>query len=270
MAERDFIRVFIGSDPHCGHAAGLTPPEYWYEAETRMFSHRVIQQQRDLWLYYTSHLEPYKPIDVAIWSGDMIDGKGTRSGGTELLTTDRNKQCGMALIVARQPEADMVYMVYGTPYHTGDAEDWEKLIAAPLKAILSGQLFVKIGDMIFDIKHHLGSSSVPYGDMTAPLKDMTWNQVIYATNGEQPRADVIIRSHNHKFRYTKKDKTHVIVTPGLQGWGSKYGVRKISRSIDFGFLIMDIYPGKLIQLYDETMEGVLQKVEVHQSQFSSF
>ena len=271
MARKKFIRVFVGSDMHCGHLAGLTPPAYWYQSDSKMASERVIQSQRDLWGFYVEKLDKYRPFHVAILNGDLIDGVGSRSGGVEQITTDCQKQCQMAEVCCATINAQEYYLVYGTDYHTGTAEDWENIIAGGLNAERIGShLFIPLGNMMFDVKHHLGSSSVPYGDATQPNKEMTWNQIIASNDGEQPRADVIIRSHVHKYVHIDKEDTHVFVTPGLQGWGSRYGKRRISRSIDFGFLVLDIYPDKELQYHVERMKGILQRVEVAQSKFSTF
>ena len=75
-------RLVIESDYHCGHWAGLTPPD-WYQ------SGKKGKHQKELWEFRKSVLKDIGRIDFLIVNGDCIDGKGARSGGSELSTSDR-------------------------------------------------------------------------------------------------------------------------------------------------------------------------------------
>jgi hypothetical protein len=86
-------RVLIMSDLHCGHRVGLTPPDWQYRPGVRS-KWRKIQQA--CWNWYANEIEEAGPFDVVIVNGDAIDGRGERSGGTELLTTDRHEQVEIA------------------------------------------------------------------------------------------------------------------------------------------------------------------------------
>ena len=131
-------RVIAVADQHCGHVAGLTPPEYQYqEVEESSTKHnKWARLQKEMWVKFINTLEKYKPFDIGFSLGDMIDGKGTRSGGSELIYSDRNSQVDMAVschnnIKDRGKKNFKWIGVFGTGYHTsGDGgEDWESIIA---------------------------------------------------------------------------------------------------------------------------------------------
>ena len=119
--KRHFKRVFVGSDSHCGHRAGLTPPKF----QARGGFGKWEALQAELWDFYMEKLYKWKPFDIAILNGDLTDGKGQRTGGSELITADRFKQAEIAYQAFREIGAKKYRLVAGTPYHSGMEEDFE-------------------------------------------------------------------------------------------------------------------------------------------------
>jgi hypothetical protein len=232
-------RLVIMSDLHCGHRAGLTPPEYQFNKERNKFG----QWQATLWDQYTEAIEKYQPIDWLVINGDAIDGKGERSGGTEQITVDRDEQTDMAYKCINAWDCKRVSLTYGTGYHTGNEEDWEGELAATLMAEIHSHAFIDVDGVVFDIKHHVGSSSVPHGRNTAISRDRLWN-MLWQERGLQPKATVLIRSHVHYFIYNGDARVLNMVTPALQLPSSKYGGRRCSGTVDCGFVVFDCEDGK--------------------------
>ena len=77
-------RIAVISDLHCGHVVGLTPPRW--QSAVGLVGEKIAAMQKTLWDLYTEEMDAIKPIDVLIVNGDCIDGKGKRSGSTELIT----------------------------------------------------------------------------------------------------------------------------------------------------------------------------------------
>jgi hypothetical protein len=75
----------------------LTPPRWQQIYDPKW---RVIQAQ--LWAAFTNMVDKLKPIDILFVNGDEVDGKGKRSGGTELISTDRSVQAEMAAFCIQQ------------------------------------------------------------------------------------------------------------------------------------------------------------------------
>ena len=103
---RDFKRVVVISDLHCGHVVGLTHPDFnpSYPRGSERF--KLAVRRRELYKFYTDRMEKLQPIDILIVNGDAIDGKGPRSGSTELLTTDRDEQVEMAAVAIREAKGE--------------------------------------------------------------------------------------------------------------------------------------------------------------------
>lgn len=236
-------RLVILSDLHCGHRAGLTPPGWQSprEGNPAMVAH--AQQQRLIWQFYAAELRRLQPIDVLVVNGDAIDGRGSRSGGTELLTTDLDAQSQMAVQCIAEAQAGQVHVVAGTPYHVGpDGEDWEAIIAERCGGAFHSHLWLPINGVMFDFKHKIGSSSVPHGRHTAISRERGWN-LLWHERGGAPKSDVLIRSHVHYHEYSGNPAHLAMTTPALQGWGSRYGERQCSGVVDVGFIHFDISAG---------------------------
>ena len=193
-------RILVISDFHSGHVLGLTHPGFDYESG-RKTETAHYQVRRTIWEWYKDKVKSLKP-DIVICNGDCIDGKGDKSGGTELLTLDRDEQCEMAIaalqVIPRRPK---LFMSYGTGYHTGNNEDWEDIIAREMQAEKIGaEDTISVNGLHINYRHHIGRSGIPHGRHTAVAKEKLWNN-IWSERGEYPKADVIIRSHVHYHNY---------------------------------------------------------------------
>ena len=238
-------RIVVISDLHCGHCVGLTPNDW--RSPPRRFGRKVTDMQQTLWDNFVVEINKIKPIDVLIVNGDCIDGVGKRSGGSELITTDINDQADMAVECINYCEAETVVMTYGTPYHVSPGgTDAERQIAKDVGAAEIGSHgFYDIDGFTFDVRHKpAGSSSIPHTEATPLLREWM-NNLLWKDMELQPKANVIIRSHLHKYLQVDNDHTLAFVTPALQGFGSKFGARQCSKMVSWGFLYFDITNGEL-------------------------
>ena len=232
-------RVLVISDFHSGHVLGLTHPGFDYESG-RKTETAHYQVRRTIWNWYKEKVKSLKP-DIVIMNGDAIDGKGEKSGGTEQITTDRDEQCEMALAGLQAiPRRPKFFMSYGTGYHTGNLEDWEDIIAREIRAEKIGaEDTISVNGLNINYRHHIGRSGIPHGRHTAVAKEKLWNN-IWSERGEYPKADVILRSHVHYHNYAGGPGWLAMTTPALQGYGSKYGARRCTGTVDVGIVHFDI------------------------------
>ena len=239
-------RVVAIGDMHCGFNGGLTPPEWWYPMDTGTHFDFFAHQQRIMWNWYKDTLESLMPIDILLVNGDCIDGRGERSGGTELITTDRMVQCAMATRCILEAKGRKIVMTYGTPYHCGQLEDWETIIAKDVRAEkIGGHEWVTAeGEGVtFDLKHKIGTSNAPAGRMTASAQQSLWNDLWHLRKA-QPMAQVVLRSHAHYFVHCGDYRKLSMVLPALCGFGSKFGVRECSGTVDMGLISFDCEDGR--------------------------
>ena len=230
-------KIIALSDLHCGHYAGLTPPEWWMNAEQ---APTIANLQRKTWKDYKALVKKYANPDYLLVMGDCIDGRGERSGSTELITADRLEQVNMATTCLDMWKARKTFMVRGTEYHTGNmGEDFENVIAGSLDATIQDQMYVEIGGKIFYMRHKIGGSSVPYGSHTQGAK-MAVNNQLMANVDLCPQADILLFGHVHKYKFSGDDQFMSINLPALQLPNSKYGNKACSGKIDWGIVVIDI------------------------------
>jgi len=212
----------IVSDFQCGHKNGLRKGNGKH------------------WNYFIGEVKSLGKIDLCLVNGDLIEGRGQRSGGTELITTDRLQQSELAVEILEEINATDYLFTYGTTYHVGsDGEDFEDQIAKHFKAKIGGQQFFSINGLMFHAKHKISGSTIPHGRFTALARQKVWN-LFWSEYKQVPKANIFIRSHVHFYDFCGGYNWLALITPGLQGWGSKFGERECEGTIDFGIVHMDI------------------------------
>lgn len=234
-------RGVVIADMHCGHQVGLTHPDFDARPQdARSVAYRLWKTRRRCWDWLTDRINAIGPLDFLIVNGDCIDGKGDKSGGTELLQTDRNEQVLMAIAAIEMFNASHIVMSYGTTYHTGRGEDWEDQIARGVDALkIGGHDWLNVNGLIFDYKHHISRSIIPHGRHTAIARERLWN-VLWSERGEYPKAHVYLRSHVHYHTFCGGPGWLAMTTPALQAYGSKFGARIATGTVDYGLVSFEV------------------------------
>jgi hypothetical protein len=258
--------MVVISDLHCGHEVGLTPPDWQFNIHSRDLRRKALAtQQFQTYDWYQRRIKELSPIDCLVVNGDATDGKGTKSGGTELITADMLEQAKMAAVCINEWKAPKTFLTYGTPYHVGATQDFEDAIVPLVDGVcnIEPQQFLDLNGVVFDIKHFVGASSIPHGRFTALAKDKLWNTVWNAEHDNQPEADVLIRSHVHYHGYCGSSNNWMaMTTPALQGFGGKFGTRICKGVVHQGFIVFDIDKKGRYSWWPELLRLESQKVLV--------
>jgi hypothetical protein len=239
-------KMLIVSDLHCGHRSGLTPPAFNHSVDNDAPHHlkKQYRMRRELWRWFASAVNMIGEVDYLLINGDCIEGKGAKSGGTELITSDRNEQVAITVkAVSMIKVKSKIFMTYGTPRHVGEEEDFEDTVAKGLEAAkIEGEGHYDLNGLQIAAKHYIGNSSSPISSMTA-LRGAQIKQLLWATHKQQPQANLIIRSHIHRCYGVSEPALNFQgwVTPALQGLGSKYGIRQCDGlPVDFGMILVKV------------------------------
>ena len=262
-------RGIVVGDFHCGHLAGLTPPEYQdreYKNSTTK-RNKWAKLQKELWIKYKELLKKYEPYDFGLYMGDGIDGTGFRSGGSELIRPDIDDQIDMAVYVCNDVRLHSTKKfewvgVYGTPYHTGNSMDHENSVAkdAGFKKIGSHE-WIDVNGCIIDIKHFVSSSTIPHGRHTALSRAQLWN-VLWAEQDLVPKANIILRGHVHYNAGAFGPGWVSMSCPALQGMGSKYGSRQCEGIVHWGIVVVDIQDNGEFDYHVDAVKIKAQKAKV--------
>ncbi len=233
--------VCIG-DLHCGHRAGLAPPDFQVAPEERWDRWRKVQEE--LWHEYMLLVKKYRKPHLLIANGDLIDGRNGKQGGRELTlhTIQEQRKCAVACLKPWQAANTLI--TFGTPYHVGELEDEEKAIAELLGATFSngqpaadGWPPVMVDDVVIDVRHHMSSSPMWRG---TPLKRLHILNLLWAERDERPKADIILRSHVHWCEGIWGRGWEVMSLPALQAAGTIYGGRICEGTVDWGIVVFKI------------------------------
>ena len=240
MTAKKSKRVLVLSDFHCGHEVGLTPPKWNFGPE----GDAMIEYRGYMWSRFIEQVKSLGPIDILVCNGDLIDGRSEKTGGLELIVFDREIQAHMACKVIHQVGAKKVYITRGTDYHVGPEESWENLVADRLAAERIGDVInLDVNGLMFNFRHHIGGSQTPIGRTTPLAREAVWNALWHVRQGF-PLAHAVVRSHVHYHAYAGGPGWLTVTTPALQGYGTRYGERRLSGLIDVGFLVFDVISAK--------------------------
>lgn len=237
------MNIFIGSDLHCGHDVGLTPPEFnWVPPERASpKEHKDHAFRIAGWDWFAKKIAECGPFDEAVWNGDLVDGSGEKTGGSE--DQDIPFQVEMAVGVVGFVNANMNHINRGTPYHTGNSKlTWEDMVCGMCKnSKIGAEGHYNFNGLAVTAKHKIGNSTSPVSRFTA-LSSAMVKQMLWADLKQQPLANLIIRSHIHRCSEVSDPAANraAWVTPALQGLGSVFGVQTDGLPVHFGFLVLKV------------------------------
>jgi len=248
-------RILVAGDLHAGSLIGLTPEAWWIRDDSALPEHKrkLRKTQRACWEWYVNFLREAGEFDALLLTGDLIDGRGERSGSTELLTADREEQVRIAAYAIKRavtPGRTVVRAVYGTKYHVSnggeDFENWviDNLRADGIDCKIGDHDWFKVDDVVIDMRHKVGGSSIPYGAGTPLARAKVWN-TMWAARDEAPDAHVLLRGHVHKYYRVENSDWTAMSCPALQGYGSKYGARECEGTVDFGVVVLEVEGDRL-------------------------
>ena len=245
-------KILIIGDLHCGSLCGLTPPE-WFVSKGRSAFYANLQ--KEMWDNYLEMCNEFGKVDALIVNGDVIDGKGNRSGSTELLTADMFEQCDIAVSALQQIDAKQVMFTYGTPYHTAspNGEDFDKEVADRMNAPILDELNVDVEGLVFNVKHKVGASGSPYNRAMPAGRHRLWEALEALRTNSKP-AGVYVRSHVHYFSFCGETNWYAFTLPALQSSDTKYGARQCCGLTDWGMCLFHVDDGALVgwdcKMYD--------------------
>lgn len=230
-------KIILISDLHCGHRAGLTPPDYQQDGPWG-------EIQAKTWEWYADSLARIGPVDFVAVVGDALDGNGRINAGVEQITTDRRQQVIMAQEALQEIQADRYGFIIGSPYHVGKEEDFEQILSDRMAGeFCDVHRQVDVLGTIFDLKHVTGGTSIPHGKATAINKESLW-ATLKAERGLGHKPHVLARAHTHKWHYTGDTDGLRMTLPALQV-SSLYGAKNFSGITDYGFVLFEVHgPGE--------------------------
>lgn len=227
--------VVVINDPHSNSKLGLCPPFYNIDEGGGYVANEFQLWLWSKWKKLWKHIKKVKkktglPL-ILVVNGDTHEGD---HHGTSLIIT-RNTATMLRLAVAvLEPAldiADRVYIIRGTPTHTGQGAWMEEELAEDIGAVPQNaekeiyswyHLSLEVGGVLFDIKHHPESvSRRPWTEGADSIRIAEMVQSAYVRTGDRI-PDIAIRAHIHAWRDSGR-MGHRVRVFGIPSWQGPTG-----------------------------------------------
>jgi len=221
----------IFGDTHCGCRVGLCHPDGFRMDDGGLYRPSAFQRKIwAMWRFFWDEFVPEatrgEPFD-AVHIGDAIDGSHHNSTTQISHNLEDQRRHAQMILEPVVKACRNYYHIRGTEAHVGQTAEDEEALARSLGAIPNevGQharfdLWLKVGDSLGHILHHIGTTGSQAYEATAVHKELT-EEMLEAARWGSRIPDWIVRGHRHRYLRTEipTARGHAIaaVTPAWQG-----------------------------------------------------
>lgn len=161
-----------------------------------------------------------------ICNGDLVDGFHHNTVAITTNNIDRQEAGAIEILSEIAGKFDKVYINRGTEAHVGQSGQSEERIARMIGAekneqgnYSSYQTWLDVDGVIFNIAHHIQTTSSAAYESSAVMRELT-AAMVEAGQWKQHTPDVLIRSHRHRYSQviipSWRGEIRAAVTPGFQ------------------------------------------------------
>ena len=240
----EWSKVGIIADSHCGSCSGLTHPDFQWRVIKggNKERNKFAKMQELMYSWVKDEAKKVGDLDVLVINGDIIEGSGDINRGFELIDNDQLNQVAIAhrTILSLFP-CKNIRVIEGTPYHDGKQESYSKEFARQIQTEnWARRDRFRVCGLQFDVRHKVGGGSIPHTAYSGIAKEQMMEKYMTDYYEIEQNANIIIRSHQHKWRYIEGmfPNSCSFVTPCLKGLGEGYAEREGSGVVDVGFIIV--------------------------------
>jgi len=205
----DINNIVVVSDLHLGCQLGLMPVQR-FRLDGGGYYHRsrlqavVARYWREFWDDFVPYATKGEPFAVVI-NGDLIDGRHHRAT-TQISQNlaDQRRLAEIAIDPIHEACKGRLFVVRGTPAHSGESGEDEESIAKAIDAMPDefgrysrNDLWIRCGDALCHFMHHIGTSSRMAYETSAVMAELSEEFTVAARFSNQP-PDIVCRSHRHK------------------------------------------------------------------------
>lgn len=207
------------SDLHVGSRWGLFPPGFMLSTGAVYTLHRGQEYLLECWQDMQKRLP--RRFDILIINGDAVDGQNPRGLGRDVIEPDPQWQvrAAAALLQPLAKRAGEVYVTQGSEYHVRAGAEDDEAVARAIGAIPDEAghhawdwLLLEMDGILLDVAHHR-STSIRYETMPGE-RELQFDRLVADLKGGH--ADLIIRSHGHRYVYVDVDGDKSLATPSWQ------------------------------------------------------
>ncbi len=227
-------RVLAVSDLHAGSSVGLWPPGITGHNGTPLPQNPYQEWLYKCWQAMLKEAKERKP-DAVVVVGDPLQGGRGKDAQSTSQRGDLQFRAAKALLEPLvQPmikRGGKLYVVAGTEWHDGPGAENVEVLAEALGAVKDSEtdqysrweLWLKMCEQdsspVVHFTHHIGVSGVPWGEATAPLRDLhiLLGELARSFKDQAPNVKLIVRAHRHRMIYVQAPPDiGALVLPGWQ------------------------------------------------------
>lgn len=202
----EHLPLVVVSDLHVGCNLALMPREGWERDEGSLVMPSKLQRVLcDWWDEAWAWVEDETggKYDVIV-NGDLIEGVHHRATTPWTANIGVQRACCEAILQPIREKARRLYVIRGTEAHVSPSAEEDEAIAKSIKAdrpngkgnFSQWEMFYRFGDHLAHLTHHIGTSSSPFSETSALLREQVVGYVEAGRWGDEPAA-VYVRSHRH-------------------------------------------------------------------------
>ena len=236
------VALIVVSDLHINSTVAICPPSVSLDDGGKFTASRLQRwlwsSWQQFWAGVNTDATGYRK--VLVLNGDLgeLDRK-VRSA--QLITQNKATILSMVRDVLDVATWDALYILRGTPAHTGRSSWLEEEIGKDFDAVQSDtdvhswwHLRALVSGVRFDIAHHASMGKKPWTKPNSAVSlasEAIWN---YKVERDADPPDVIVRSHNHTYIEGRVNNTQAYFTPcwtGITEYGYRVGYENTMPSI---------------------------------------
>ena len=202
----EVLPVVVVSDLHVGCEMALMPREGWLRDGGNLVTPSKLQGVLcDWWDEFWAWCdeETGGRYDVVV-NGDLIEGVHHRATTPWSANIGVQRACCESILLPVRERARRLYVIRGTEAHVGQSAEDDEAIARGIKAdraegahgYAAWEMFYRFGDHLAHFAHHVSTSSSPFSETSALLREQVTGYVEAGRWGDEPAA-MYIRSHRH-------------------------------------------------------------------------
>ena len=228
-AKNSKVLITVISDLHVGSSVSILPEGGLMPDDGGIYKGSKLQDELGrVWEIFFDDIRKIKQISkrVLVINGDSVDGF---HHNTVALATNNlmiQEKAAVALLLPKVAMFDEVFVTRGTEAHVQSGAQSEERVARAINAkpdengnYARWQLWMDVKGMVFNVAHHIGTTSSAAYESSAVMREMV-AALVEAGQWEQKLPDVLVRSHRHRFIVigipSAKGRIQAVVTPSWQ------------------------------------------------------
>ena len=228
-ARNSKVLITVISDLHVGSSVAILPANGLEMDDGGVYKGSKLQDELGrVWEIFFEDIRKMKRIckRVLVINGDSVEGAHHNTVSLATNNIQVQEKAAVQLLLPKVKLFDEVFVTRGTEAHVQSGAQSEERVARAINAkpdengnFARWQLWMDVKGLVFNVAHHIGTTSSAAYESSAPMREMV-AALVEAGQWDQKMPDVLVQSHRHRFITlgipSAKDRIQTEVTPSWQ------------------------------------------------------